>query len=404
MNMLWNSFGSLVYLGIQWLLTVLVVRLSSGYDAAGLLALAMAIGNIFIPFANYRMRIYQVSDVKHEYTTSEYMGFRCVTILISFAACMVYSAVTCDFEALGCISLWLVYKGVEAVIDVMHGLDQQKMRMDIIGKSFIIRGFGTLVTFCFGMYFLNSLTLSLFLMIFVSVFFGLAWDYRKSSSFDKLMPVINRRLVTRLLKRCFLTTIANVACSAAITIPRQLLAASYGEWALGVYASVAAPVAIIQMGGSYVYGPLLGSFATYYEKNEKKNFLSLLLKATLGMVAVGIVSAILLELFGPILLDFLFGGSISEYAFLILPLVFLAVFTAYLWFINDLLITIRNFNGGFVANVISIGVAFILCWSLVGSFGMNGVSFTGIIAYAVGIIVGIIFIVFQLKKKFSTNN
>ena len=401
MNMIWNSLGSLVYLGIQWLLTILVVRLSDGYDAAGLLAIAMAIGNIFIPFANYRMRIYQISDVTHEYSTSEYMGFRCVTVFLSFSLCMVYSAVSCNFEALGIVFLWLVYKGVEAIIDVMHGLDQQNMRMDIIGQSLIIRGFAVLIVFWIGMYFFNSLTLSLVFMIFVSIFFGLLWDYRKSQSFDMILPVINKQLVVTLLKRCFFVTVANIACSATLTVSRQYLAASCGDWALGIYASVAAPIAIIQMGGSYIYGPLLGSFASYYEGKEQKKFFLLLLKTTLGMMAVAVVCGLLLELFGPWLLSLLFGDSIGAYSYLILPLVALAVLTAYLWFINDLLITVRNFKGGFASNIIAMGITIMICWTLVDVFGMNGVSFTGIIAYSVGITVGICFICLELKKKFS---
>lgn len=392
--------GSLVYLGVQWLLTVLVVRLSDGYDAAGLLALAMSIGNIFIPFANYRMRVYQVSDVSHEYSASEYMGFRCVTVFISFSACMTYAFFTCNFEALGVIALWLIYKGFEAIIDVMHGLDQQNMRMDIIGKSLIIRAVGTLVVFCAALYFANSLVLSLVFMILVTILFGWLWDCRKAKSFDRLLPVINRSLVATLLKRCFLITVANIACSATLTIPRQYLAVSCGDWALGVYASVAAPIAIIQMGGSYIYGPLLGSFASFYKKEEAKGFFALLLKVTLGIIVVGIICGILLEVLGPWLLDLLFGSSIAEYTFLILPLVVLAILTAYLWFINDLLITIRNFKGGFVANVIASGVAFVVCWGFIDFFGMNGVSFTGIIAYAIGIMVGVCFIFYDLVNRF----
>lgn len=46
-NMLWNTAGSMVYLVCQWLITVFVVRLSDGYDAAGVLALGMAVSNIF---------------------------------------------------------------------------------------------------------------------------------------------------------------------------------------------------------------------------------------------------------------------------------------------------------------------------------------------------------------------
>ena len=38
-NMLWNSIGSMTYLACQWLITIVVVRLSSGYEDAGLLSL-----------------------------------------------------------------------------------------------------------------------------------------------------------------------------------------------------------------------------------------------------------------------------------------------------------------------------------------------------------------------------
>ena len=45
-NMLWNSAGSLTYLALQWAITIVIVRLSSGYDAAGVLALAMTVFNV----------------------------------------------------------------------------------------------------------------------------------------------------------------------------------------------------------------------------------------------------------------------------------------------------------------------------------------------------------------------
>ena len=57
----------------------LVVRLSSGYEAAGTLSLAMSVYNIFAPFAIYRMYTHQVSDVKRENTVGEYFAFRIIT-------------------------------------------------------------------------------------------------------------------------------------------------------------------------------------------------------------------------------------------------------------------------------------------------------------------------------------
>ena len=73
-NMLWNSAGSMTYLACQWLVTVLVVRLSAGYDDAGLLSLAMSVVGIFGTFANYKMGTYQISDIRRENDLAEYLA------------------------------------------------------------------------------------------------------------------------------------------------------------------------------------------------------------------------------------------------------------------------------------------------------------------------------------------
>ena len=67
-SILWNSWGSMFYLGCQWLLTILVVRIS-GVDNAGLLSLAMSVSNIWYSLAVYGMRNFQVSDTNENIQT-----------------------------------------------------------------------------------------------------------------------------------------------------------------------------------------------------------------------------------------------------------------------------------------------------------------------------------------------
>ena len=111
-NMIWNSIGSMTYLACQWFTTIFVVRLSSGYDDAGLLSLAMSVVGIFGTFANYKMGTYQISDIRRENTVGEYMGFRCFTLAGAFVACMTYAALTCAPEALITVALFYAFKGV----------------------------------------------------------------------------------------------------------------------------------------------------------------------------------------------------------------------------------------------------------------------------------------------------
>ena len=112
-NILWNSAGSIIALGCNWLMTIMVVRLSNGYDSAGVLALAMTIGNIFTPFATYKMRTYQISDVDNEYSAGEYFTFRVVTTSLALAGCIVYAVATCQQSAICSIVLFLLYKCIQ---------------------------------------------------------------------------------------------------------------------------------------------------------------------------------------------------------------------------------------------------------------------------------------------------
>ena len=132
-NMIWNSIGSMTYLACQWFTTIFVVRLSSGYDDAGLLSLAMSVVGIFGTFANYKMGTYQISDIRRENTVGEYMGFRCFTLAGAFVACMIYAALTCAPEALITVALFYAFKGVGLVVDILHRVVQINRRMVYIG-------------------------------------------------------------------------------------------------------------------------------------------------------------------------------------------------------------------------------------------------------------------------------
>jgi len=385
--MLWNSVGSLVYFGFQWLMTVVVVRVSGNYEAAGVLALSMAVYNIISPFTVYRMFTYQISDVEHENSLGEYLTFRMVTVAIGMAFAGVYSLLTCPISAFIPIMLYLISKMCSQFLDSFHATMQLNSRMDYIGKSYALQGAGTFASFFIVFYLTQSLSLAFASMIVVEVAVGVFYVYPRGVAFEPVQLGISFEKVKHLLVYCFPIVIAAVACSASPSIPRQFLAMAQGESMLGIYASVAAPAAVIQMGASYIYTPLLSAFATDYFGVNKKGFVSLLKKATVGIAIVGVLASILLLVCGDWLLALLFGPSVVEYAYLLLPVIWCTIITAYLWFFNDLLIAIRQFKGAFVGNAIALIVTLIVTIPVVNTFGANGVSFTNIIAFAVGTLV-----------------
>ena len=140
-NMLYSTIGSLVYQGCLWLMTVLVVVLSDNYENAGVLALAMASGNMFLAIGTYNMRTYQVSDVKGRFSQAEYVALRILTICIAWVIMIPYTLITTDgLSAAVAIIIFLLFKSDECFVDVLYGIDQRGHHFDIIGKSQVIRG------------------------------------------------------------------------------------------------------------------------------------------------------------------------------------------------------------------------------------------------------------------------
>ena len=384
-NVLWNSIGSMFYLGCQWLITVLVVRLSSGFDAAGLLSLAMSVVGIFGTFANYKMGTYQISDIHHEHSLAEYLAFRCTTLALSFIACIAYAFATCAPHAIITVMLFFVYKGVGLLVDVLHGTDQQHRRMDYIGKSFMLQGVASIVAFAAVFYPTQNLNLAIVAMILGAMMVFVGFDMRKTRAFEPITLHLTRKKALFFLKTSLPAVIASVAASAIFTIPKQYLAFVSGDAALGIYSSVAAPALVVQMGATYLYGPLLDIFPKHFFDGNLKDFLKLLGRTAASIIAVTAVCWIALLFIGKPMLVLLFGGSITEHVYLLYPVLIATSATAFLWFFGDLLITLRNFRANFIGNVIALVAVIPLSVICVNVWGMNGVSFAGIGACFIGV-------------------
>lgn len=396
-NMMWYSAGSITYLGCQWLLSVVVARMSAGFDDAGALALAMAIGNIFTPLAYYNTRTYQVSDVRNEYTDEQYVAFRIITTFLAFVACTVYAVLTAGLS-LAPVVAFLVYKSVVVVIDILHGVDQRYSRLDYAGVSLIAQGVTSLGAFVAVFGLTQNLTAAITGMTVTAVAILLAYDVRHSSRLDSIVPRITLSAAKSLAVVCLPAVVSGVLCSAVVTVARQFLYGMEGEAALGSYASVATLAVIVQMAASYIYNPLLGTFADLSLKGDRKGVTSLIGKVCLAVVGITVAVSILFLLFGEFGLTLLFGEKIVPYVYLLQPMLLCTMATAYIWFFMDILIVYRRMKEVLIGNVVSFAAVFPLSWWLIEWCGANGVSFAGAIAYAIGALL-LVYFTFRAVSK-----
>ena len=389
-NMLWNAAGSLFFLGCLWLITVLVVRLSNGYDAAGVLALGMAVSNIGVPLAQYKIRAYQVSDIEHEFSPGLYVGHRFVTMALAFVIMVVYGSLTCAAETLPAVLLYCLYSLVAVFSDVFQGIEQQHDRMDIVGISYFLRGAATLGGFVISMLLTGSLVVSFIAMTVLCVLCVVLYELpcvrflepHFSLSFDKTQ-------LARLFTICLPAVIASLFASAIPSIPRQILGAVAGTAVLGGYASIAAPVLIIQMGATYVYAPLLKNIAELSASGNTRGFTGLLLKAALAMLGIAVAASLVLIFAASPLFTLLYGEGVTEYLVFLYPLILCTVLTALSWFLGDVLIAIRDLRGNLIAFAVAFALSAVLAYPLICFAGGNGVSFAISLGMACAVVIAL---------------
>lgn len=401
-NMLWNSAGSMFYLGCQWLITVLVVRLSLGFDAAGLFSLATSVVGTFGTLANYKIGTYQVSDIKREYSFSEYLGFRGLTLILAFIACLIYAFATCPLYSIVTVVLYFLYKAIGLLIDILHGENQLNRRMDYIGKSFILQGAVSIAAFMLVFVPTQSLNAAIMGMTLGVLLVLLFFDRRKTSQFQSFEVSLSKDKAIKLLKTSLPAVIASVAASAIFTVPKQYLLSVSGDAALGIYSSIAAPALIVQMGAQYLYVPLLDVFPKKYFNEGPAAFNSLLKRTVFSIVFVAALCCVVLLFLGEPLLALVFGDSIRPYVYLLQPVLISTIMTAFLWFFGDLLITIRDFKANFIGNVLAFVSVIPLSIICINLWDMNGVSIAGALACALG--VAYLFFALRKDEKIETPN
>lgn len=390
-NILWNTAGCLTYQGCQWLTTILVVVLSSSYENSGILAFAMATGNIFYAFATYSMRTFQVSDIDNRYSSDNYVAFRVVTTLIALAFCIGYSlVVSTSVSAALAMVAYLLFKSDESFANVLYGIDQKASRMDYIGISQGVRGILSIAAFSGVLAVGGSLTEAILAMFACCVAVTLVYDLPHSRRLASVRLVISRAVCSEMFRLCAPNVVSNLAYGAVATLARQWFSLSYGEEALGIYAAVATPCVLVQVMANYLYSPFLVPIARSWTKHDAKGLREQLTKLIGGMAAVIAACLVLSATFGAPMIELVYGERISGYSWMIVPAMGAASLMAAAALLTDLLIVMRRFFLAAGINLAALVTCAVLTTPCTELWYMNGINVVIGISFAVEILAGIV--------------
>ncbi|WP_167145225.1 polysaccharide biosynthesis protein [Actinomyces sp. ZJ308] len=384
-------------------MTIAAVRLSSGFDTAGVLALAMSISNLVFPIAEYRLRTVQVTDVHGEHTSQEYLGMRLIASSAALIIGGVYTLLTTNPNAFLVIMIYTLSQVIATYLEGFHATQQRSMRMDYIGISYLLQGFGGLIAFCVGITLFNSLLAATLFLTAAIIITGVFYDAPRARRFGSIRPVIRWRNAITTFAKLFPLAMVNAALSIVTLVPRQHLSSVMGEDALGIYASVAVPAVIIQASATYIYTPVLGRLIELM-MTDKSKAVSLLARITIFFVAVGTASCAIFWMAGEWILGLVFGSEIIPYIYLIQPALLLSLVTAFVWFTNDILLGLRDYIGCLLGGIVAAGVTVITTSPLTHRFGLNSPSIVGIVASTIALLVMGLFLVRDYRRLTPTRS
>jgi len=394
----WNSFGVLTFFACQWMISVVVVWLSDDMYNAGYLGLAMTVTNIFMTISLYNIRYFQVSDIKNEYSDSEYVASRVLTSALSFLLCIGFVSII-DYSGLqrAIIICYMLFRVNEALIDILHGINQRNHRMDYVGISLFTRGVFMLAVFVVLMW-LFDLMIAVIGITVVTILIGLIYDLPRTKKLARFTAFTWKK-VFALLKRCFPLMIVLFCITMIVSYARYSLDRIHGPEAMGIYVSVANPTLIVQVVAFPLFAPLVNLFAACLKEGDKKRFLKTFAYSSASIFAVIVACTIASLFIGEWGLGVLYEHELVEYAYLLPGAFVVSGLVSYIWFMNLVFTAIRDIKGLFTGNLIGVIICLATTDFFLNRYGIEGVNHVLIISQGIAVLILLLRLFYILRKK-----
>lgn len=398
-NMIFNTVGSLVYYVCQWLMSVVIVRIS-GYEDAGILSLAMTVTAAPAIVGLFNIRSYQVSDIEGQYSDATYLRSRVTTNLLSYIVCLFMVLIGgYSLEKAGVILLFMLFKVAEGFADVYYGIEQKWQRMDYAGISMTIRGIGTIVSFVVVFLLTKSLFLAVVAVALFSFLVIICYDRRiirrVQSVGDKSTDWSQ---VRSLLLVCLPLAIVAFLNNLSINLPKIYLEKYFGSEVMGYYNSVASPTVVVQLAATTIFAPLIPILTEQYQEGDKQAFLKTLRKfggLVLGLSIICLIGAKLLGYLGLVLL---FGESIADYVPLFVPVIVVSIFIAINASLFSLCTLLREIRLQYLIGAAGVLSSFLLSIVVVRAESMLGVVYALLGTLAIQIVIQLALIIRKVRR------
>ena len=376
----WNIIGSTFYAISSMLIGVAVSRLQGDFEGGLFFFAFSTLGQQLYIVSNFGQRPIMITDMSHRYSFGDYLGFRRLSFILAIILGLIYSLIFADSLYIGFIwMLMIVYKASDGLADCYESEFQRQLRLDITGKSILLRSLISVAVFL-GVLILSknlilsslSFLISLLLVIYIVDIQGLKKIKTVDYSFDKLTlkPILD------ISKWLFLASFLDMYIFSA---SKYAVSNLLGYEQNAYFSIIFIPTSIINLMANFIIRPMLTKLSLLYKENNMKAFRVLIYKLLLGIAGLTLAAAISGLLFGLDILSFVKGVDMSDYRLSFVILLIGGGVYAVLNLLYYVLVIFESRREIFISYVIVSVIAFFLTEPMVLKLGINGASLSYLI-------------------------
>lgn len=369
---IWNSIGSFLQSAISPILLIVITRLN-GVGDSGLFSFAMSLSVVFWAISLWGGRTYQVSDVKKDFSSGDYIVVRFISSLIV----AVFSISFCILSGYDLIKTELImvlvsFKILESIADSMYGVLQIHNRLYIVGISLTMKSvFGFMLFTLVDILTKNIIygALSIFIVnIAVVIFYDIPWMKHVESVGLTKKNIMQAGKIMKKTAEVFVVVFLTMF---SLNIPRYFLD-KYHYDQIGYFGIMAMPITLLTLFISFVLQPNVVNLSELLKEKKIKEFTKIVSKIDFITFTLGILFIVSSYLIGVWALNTVFGIDINNFRIDLTIMVIGAVANAFVSIYVNLLIILRRFKGQFYTLLVTNILAVILSVYLIDRMAMLG--------------------------------
>lgn len=369
---IWNSIGSFLQSAISPIILIVITRLN-GVGDSGLFSFAMSLSVVFWAISLWGGRTYQVSDVKKEFSSGDYIVVRFISSLIV----AVFSISFCILSGYDLIKTELImvlvsFKILESIADSMYGVLQIHNKLYIVGISLTMKSvFGFIIFAIVDILTKNIVhgALSIFIVnIAVVIFYDIPWMKHVESVGLTKKNIMQAEKIMKKTAEVFVIVFLTMF---SLNIPRYFLD-KYHYDQIGYFGIMAMPITLLTLFISFVLQPNVVNLSELLKEKKVKEFTKIVSKIDFITFTLGILFVVSSYLIGVWVLNTVFGIDINNFRIDLTIMVIGAVANAFVSIYVNLLIILRRFKGQFYTLLVTNILAVVLSIYLIDKLAMLG--------------------------------